>query len=432
MNKARRAVIVVAAVVAAGLAVAACGSSSSSSSSGGSGASGSASSSAGSTSNVSAAALGTPHKATGTPYVFGVINDEAGPVTFPEARQGEIAAVDYVNTYLNGINGHPIQLVPCISDASPATSARCASQLVDKHPVAILGAADVGSPSTIPVYQRANLAYIGGIPFTPVEQNAPNSIQFWSVSLGDNAAAAVYAAKTLGVKSVAILYFDNPQGKVAGLGILPPTFKAAGVTNVKTIAVPPTTPDPSPEAASAVGAHTDAIYVDIPNGCGEVLKSVHSLGYSGKLFGIDPCTDPRVISSAAGGAEGMYVAVPFISPFGGSQQANIFQAAMAKYAAPNTAIDSISTAGFATVMNVQQALSAIKGSLSTASILSAFKSGSNHPNFLSHTYTCDGQAIAHARSICNDYYLMEQIKNGKPVQASTTDWVTSKGYFKGL
>jgi branched-chain amino acid transport system substrate-binding protein len=428
MRPIRKTGAALAALASAAIVVAGCGSSSSSSSSVG----GSSASAPASSSTPSSGALGTPRKATGTPYVFGLINDEAGPITFPEARQGEVAAAAYVNNYLNGINGHPIELADCISDASPATSARCASQLSDKHPVAILGAADVGNPASLPVYARANLAYLGGIPFTPVEQNAPNSVQFWSVSLGDNAAAAVYAAKTLHAKSAVVVYVDNPQGKVSGLGIIPPTLKAAGVTTVKTIGVPPTTPDPSAQAAAAVGAHPDVIYVDQPNNCGSMLKSLKSLGYTGKLLAIDPCTDPRVIQSAAGGAEGMYVASPFISPLGSSQQAQIFQAAMAKYAAANTAIDSISTAGFATVMNVQKALSGIKGTPTTASILAAFKSGSNHPNFLSHPYTCNGQAVAKATAICNDYYLMEQITGGKPVEASTTDWVTSKGFFKGL
>jgi branched-chain amino acid transport system substrate-binding protein len=427
----RRRGSVAAAVAAAALLAAGCGSSSSSSSSSNGASSASSSSTTGSAS-ASTSALGTAKKATGSPYVFGLINDETGPVTFPEARQAEMAAADYVNNYMGGINGHPIQLATCISDASPATSARCATQLADKKPLAILGAADVGSPAAIPVYARAGLAYLGGIPFTPVEQKAPNSVQFWSVSLGDNAAAAVYAVKQLGVKNVAILYFDNPQGKVAGLNILPSTFKAAGATTVKTIAIPPTTPDATSEAAAAVGAHPDAIYVDVPNGCGAVLKDIKSLGFSGKILGIDPCTDPRVISAAAGGAENMYVAVPFVSPFQGSAQGKTFLAAMQKYAAPNTAIDSIAEAGFATVMNVQQQLSTVKGTPTTKSILAAFKSGTNHPNYMSHPYTCNGQSLPLAPSICGNDYLMEQIKGGKPVQASTTSWVTSTGYFKGL
>jgi branched-chain amino acid transport system substrate-binding protein len=76
-------------------------------------------------------------------------------------------------------------------------------------------------------------------------------------------------------------------------------------------------------------------------------------------------------------------------------------------------------------------LSTISGTPTTASILSAFKSGT-HQNFLSHPYTCDGQALKGATAICNDYYLMNQINNGALNQPNSTDWVTSKGYFPGL
>ena len=239
-----------AAVAASAVLAAGCGSSSSSSSSsassGSSGSSTSATSAA--TTSASSSSFGTPKKATGSPYVFGMINDETGAVTFPEARQGAIAAMQYVNNYLGGINGHPIVIDNCIGDGTPAGAARCANELVAKHPLAILGAADVGAPASIPIYAHANLAYIGGIPFTPVPFVSPNSIQFWSVSVGDNAAAAVYAGKTLGVKSVALMYFSNPQGE----SIIPqivPVFKAAGASTVKLIPLSPTSPDPSPQAA---------------------------------------------------------------------------------------------------------------------------------------------------------------------------------------
>ncbi len=171
------------------------------------------------------------------------------------------------------------------------------------------------------------------------------------------------------------------------------------------------------------------MYVDIPNNCGVVLKDLKSLGYSGKVLGIDPCTSPPAISSAAGAAEGMYIASPFVNS---GAQFGTFLAAMQKYAAPNTAVDSLAEAGFATVMNVQAALSTIKGTPTSQSILAAFKSGSGHPNYMSHPYSCNGQAVAKAVSICNDYYLMERITGGKPVESSTTNWVTSKGYFPGL
>jgi branched-chain amino acid transport system substrate-binding protein len=408
----------VAALAVIGLVAAGCGSSSSSAPSSGS-----------TSAAASSAVFGTPHKATGTPYVFGMINDETGAVTFPEARQGAIAAADYVNNYLNGINGHPIAIDECTGDGTPATAARCANQLVADHPMAILGAADVGAPASIPIYEHANLAYLGGIPFTPVPMTAPNSVQFWSVSVGDNAAAAVYAGTKLGVKSVALVYFSNPQGE----SIIPqitPVFKAAGVTTIKYVPLSPTTPDPSPQAALVESSGAQLAYVDVPNGCGNMLKALKSVGYTGKLMGIDPCGAPPVIQAAAGGAEGMYIASPFLLQSGSSQQARLFQAAMKKWAAPGTLIDSISTAGFATVMNVQQVLSKISGTPTTTTILAAFKAGT-HPNFLSHPYTCNGQAMKGAPAICNDYYLMNQVKNGVITQPDPT-WVTSKGYFPGI
>jgi branched-chain amino acid transport system substrate-binding protein len=406
------------------LTAAACSSSSSSSSS-----SSGTPSSGSTTAAASSSVFGTPKKATGSPYVFGMINDETGAVTFPEARQGAIAAADYVNNYLGGINGHPIVIDACTGDGTPATAARCANQLVAAHPMAILGAADVGAPASIPIYQHANLAYLGGIPFTPVPAIASNSIQFWSVSVGDNAAAAVYAGKTLGVKSVAIIYFSNPQGESL-LPQITPVFKAAGVTTIHDIPLSPTSPDPSPQAALVESSGAELAYVDVPNGCGNVLKALKTVGYTGKLMGIDPCGAPPVIAAAAGGANGMYIASPFQLQTGTSQQAQLFQAAMKKWAAPGTLIDSISTAGFATVMNVQQALSTISGTPTTATILAAFKSGT-HANFLSHPYTCNGQAMKGAPAICNDYYLMNQIQNGVLTQPDPT-WVTSAGLFPGL
>ena len=407
------------------LTAAACSSSGSSSSS-----SSSTPASGSTTTAASSSVFGTPKKATGTPYVFGMINDETGAVTFPEARQGSIAAVDYVNNYLNGINGHPIVIDACTGDGTPATAARCANQLVAAHPLAILGAADVGAPASIPIYQHADLAYLGGIPFTPVPETATNSIQFWSVSVGDNAAAAVYAGKKLGIKSVALVYFSNAQGE----SILPqitPVFKAAGVTTVKDIPLSPTSPDPTPQAALVESSGAQLAYVDVPNGCGNVLKALKSVGFSGKLMGIDPCSAPPVIQAAAGGADGMYIASPFLLQGGSSPQAKLFMAAMKKWAAPGTLVDSISTAGFATVMNVQQVLSTISGTPTTKTILAAFRTGT-HPNFLSHPYTCNGQALKGAAAICNDYYLMNQIQGGKVTQPDPAGWVTSKGYFQGI
>ena len=159
-----------AACVAAVVAVAACGSSSSSSSS-----AAAPSSSAGSTTastpsgssgsaGASGAVLGTAHTASGTPVKFGMINVETNAgADFPEVRESAQAAIQYINTYRNGLDGHPIQLVPCITDGQPATSASCANKLISDHPVADIGGADIGQAASLPILQKAGIAQIGGV-----------------------------------------------------------------------------------------------------------------------------------------------------------------------------------------------------------------------------------------------------------------------------
>ncbi len=410
-----------AALVASGMLVAGCGSSSSSSSS-------NASSTTKTTAATPAAsdALGTPKAASGTPITLGLLNLEAGPVTFPEYRQAAEIAVKYINAYKSGIGGHPVQLATCATDGQPSTSGRCAGQVVDKKPTAILGGADIGAPGAFPVYKRADLAYLGGIPFTPVESNAPNAVQFYSVSVGDNLATVEYATKTLGVKKAAVLYTDDTQGKATGLGVIAPAFKKAGAS-VKTIPVAPSAADLSSVAASAISSQPDAIYVNSPNACPGLLKALKSVGNTAKILGIDPCTSPPALKTAGDAAEGLYFAQPFDSLDSGTPDANLMLAAVKKYGTADLALDSIAQAGFSSVMNIQAALDKLP-TLDTKSILAAFKDGKSHPNFLTHEYLCDGKQLAGNTAVCNAYQKIKQVKSSK-VTTVNDQWVTGAALY---
>jgi branched-chain amino acid transport system substrate-binding protein len=419
--------IVLGAVVAlvVGL-LAGCGGSSSSSSSSSSAAPTSASTSSSASSSAapaapSSASLGTPHKATKSPYLFGMINDNSGPVTFPEVSQAATAGIDYVNNYLNGINGHPIQLDLCSSDGQPATSQSCANQIAAKHPMLILGGADTGSSGAFPVWERDSYAYVGGPPFTPVESNAPNAVIFISLVVSDNGAAIQYAKAKLGIKTASILATDNTQGLYTG-SVIANEMKGAGIV-AKTIPVSPTAADLSAPAASAIGNSPDLVYDETPNACPAALKALKSVGYSGKIAGIDPCTSPPAIASAGSAAEGLLFAEPFYSLDSGNSQASLAAAILAKYAPKTIAVDSPALSGLGAVMNIQATLSKMSASLTGKSILAAFRTGSNHPNFLAHPYTCDGKQVPAQTASCNSYMLIKTIKSGKIVTASNS-WVT--------
>lgn len=414
----------IAVLATTGAVVAGCG--------GGDSSSGSSSSSSSSSKTASAstpnpsAALGTPKKATGSPITLGLLNLESGPVTFPEYRQAAEIAVKYINDYKGGINGHPVKIASCATDGQPSTSARCAGQIADKKPTAILGGADTGAPGAFTVWKRANLAVIGGIPFTPVESNAPNAVEFMSVSVGDNAAASKYAVKTLGVKKSSVLYTDDTQGKFTGLGVIAPTLTKAGAT-VKTVPVAPSAADLSSVAASAIQSGPDMIYVNSPNACPNLLKALKSVGNTAKIFGIDPCTSPPALKTAGAAADGLYFAQPFESLDSGSKDTNLMMAAIQKYGGQSIALDSIAQAGFSSVMNLQSGLEGVK-TLDTKSILGAFKTGQSHPNFMAHAYTCDGKQLPGSASVCNAYQKIKQVKAGKVVTV-TQNWVTGADLY---
>lgn len=411
----------VAAFAAVAVLAAGCGSDDSSSSKQSDSSSSSSSSAA-----PSADALGTPKKASASPIKLGLLNIESGPVTFPEYRQAAEVAVKYINEYKGGVGGHPVQLETCATDGQPSTSGRCAGQVGDKKPLAILGGADTGAPGAFPVYERADLAYIGGIPFTPVESNAPNAVQFYSISIGDNAAASAYAAKTLKAKKASVLYTDDTQGKFTGLGVIAAALKKSGV-DVKTIPVAPNAADLSAVAASAVENQPDIVYVNSPNACPGLLKALKSVGNTAKIFGIDPCTSPPALKTAGAAADGLYFAQPFDSLDSGTDDAKLMLAAVQKYGAKDLALDSIAQAGFSTVMNLQTTLDGVKD-LNTKSILGAFKDGKAQANFLAHDYTCDGKQLAGNTAVCNTYQKIKQVKGGKVITVGS-DWVTGADLY---
>ena len=113
------------------------------------------------------------------PYTIGFINQEAGSVgTFPEAIAASQAAVDYINTELCGFDGHMIELDTCQTDGTPATSQRCAEQMVNDGVPFVTGGLDGNMPAWYSILDGAGIPVIGGIPIAGPDFAAENSYMF--------------------------------------------------------------------------------------------------------------------------------------------------------------------------------------------------------------------------------------------------------------
>jgi branched-chain amino acid transport system substrate-binding protein len=364
--------------------------------------------------------LGTPNKASGTPVVFGALNIEASNgAAFPQAREAMDATVKYVNEYRGGIAGHPIEIKWCITDGAPATSGNCAKKLLADKVTAILGATDLNNAVTMPIYDKSDIAYVGGMNFTPFEGKAKNSVIFNDTAQLGNVLSGLLATGDLKGKKVAVIAQGDTQGSFSAKAYTIPAIKSAG-GQATLVPAPPTQADLSSVVASALSGNPDVIALESPSQCVALLSALKSSGNTVPVVSIDPCASPPVIKASNGGAEGMYFFSPFQLPSTGTDDAKLAAAILEKYAPADMNVDSPAYSGMNTVINFQEAFKdADPADLTTDKILSTLRAGSDHPNFLAEPYTCDGQAIPALPAICNAKYYEYQIKDGEPVQVGT-------------
>jgi branched-chain amino acid transport system substrate-binding protein len=413
-------------VVAAALALAACGSSGSNDA-----LTSSATNVGLSTTANASVSLGAPKPASGSPITLGMISMEGGSAgSYPQLRQAAQAAVMYVNEYKGGVHGHPLKLDVCVSDGTPPSSETCARQLIQAKPVAIAGSADFGSSASLPLYQKAGLAYIGGAPVGAPEMTNPNSVQFTGFAVGVFPALAVYAADKLHAKTAALLYYDIPPAQNAMENNLVPVLNAKGIHIVKKVPVPVSSPDFSAVIAAATSGQPDVLIALIDGrGCTAAMQSMQSLGANVKLLAPGACADASVVKAAGAAANNAYASNNFLTEPDNAQVA-AYNGAIAKYAPKDITKDEFAQAGFNTIMNIWQQFNELPANgLTTQSILKKFRAGADQPNFMAHPFTCDGQQVPGAPAICNAAQRILQIQSGK-VTPADNNWYDGTQYLK--
>lgn len=363
---------------------------------------------------ASPSSLGQPKAAHGTPIEFGAINYElASDASFPQEREGALAAAQYVNNYLGGIGGRPIKINTCLSDGSGAKSSACANKIVKAKPTAVLGMTDLGGAQTLPIYAQAKLAMFGGLNLTPAESTAPNSLVFNDLAAAGNADNGSYAVQELHAKKVAIIVIGVPQGEATINHYTVPAIKGTGGES-KLFRLPPTQADATSVVSSALAYKPDAIVINSPSQCVAILQALKSLGNGAPIVAIEPCASPPVVKSAGDAAEGVYYFGAYRPVTGDEQEAKITSAAMKKYS-PKTPVDSVAVNGFSTVMNLYNAFKdSDVDSLTSDKMLEQLKSAGTQKSWLAADYNCNGKALAVFPSLCSTGEYLYQIKDGKP------------------
>lgn len=376
----------------------------------------------------------TPTRAgTADPIRIGMINQENTPIgSFPELRLGAEAAVRFINEELGGVDGRPLELVPCITTFSVEKSQACAQELVQKQVIAVTGGIDITSSGSIPILEQNGMPYIGGIPVNFNEMQSPISFQFSGGAPGAFVAFAWHAANELGAERVVVTYGDYPPIKAAAqMGI--DTLKRLGVDEVIEIPFPVTTSaanDFLPIMTKAAESKPDAIFVGgADTACGPAMSTAHQLGVRAKLYLVGACAAPSIAEQI--GADAVAGRIFNIeNPTDPDDVDNqMYFAAVAKHGDPKLPAASAATISFRSVMNIWMLLQELGPDATTADLLHLIRQAKDRPSFAGHPYTCDGTPIPELPALCAPQEILVE-RRGDTV-APVTGWIDVPAVLRG-
>jgi branched-chain amino acid transport system substrate-binding protein len=192
------------------------------------------------------------------PYVVGAIVSESGPASTlgrPAADSIRLA-VDELNAG-GGIGGHRIDLKIVDDQSVPANAVNAARQLLDQHPIALLGS--TGTPTSLAIVPVAAAAQVPLISMGSSAQIIePVAERTWTfkIPVADTfiAERLAQAMKARKIARVALIYRDDDYGK-GGLARFTQVAKTAGIDVV----------DAEPVAANATDATTQLTHVKAAN-----------------------------------------------------------------------------------------------------------------------------------------------------------------------
>jgi len=217
--------------------------------------------------------------ATMAPIEIAYANQEGGTPGFPEATVGTEAAIDYVNTKLGGVQGHPLKLVKCVVQTEE-DGQKCGQQfLADANAKFVLtGTLTSGNAPLLTTLNGKKPVFIGN-PVTTPEFLAKDAFAYTPGSPGVIQGMAIFVANQFKPKNVAVVYNTNPAGTAAYTALTKPVLEKRGI-KVTGVAVADTAgPQDYQSAITAAGADKADAFIPLTTvqGCIGVYDSLKAL-----------------------------------------------------------------------------------------------------------------------------------------------------------
>ncbi|WP_406274301.1 ABC transporter substrate-binding protein [Nocardia sp. NBC_00881] len=354
------------------------------------------------TSTVDESALGIPNKAAGAPIkiAFSSEGKAAQFDTTPEIEAAK-AAASYVNDYLGGINGRPIEInLVCENQGQPGRTRDCANKFVQSDAVALVSGPTIFMDTTLEVTSTAGLAYFN-LGSTAGAFGSPNSYVMTN-TLGAVVAVPATYAKEHNIQRVAILTMDVPSSVEPLRQIGAMVYGNAGVTP-DIVPVPPGTPDQTPQVQAALNNHAQMFHVlGDPAFCTSALKAMRTLKVEQPIAVIGQCIGDETTAAQIPGGYADLLVAPQSATDPSAQDTKIYDAVIDKYTDGKLKTATAPT-GYQAVLGFARAMTGFQGEATRQNItayLGAMPSPQPMPLGAGITFQCGSKVVAIAPNIC--------------------------------
>lgn len=245
------------------------------------------------------------------PVRIGLVNQSEGTPSFPGPLAGAQGAVEYINTKLGGIEGHPIELVDCNTGLDPDSNQQCGQQMVNDDSINVVTTQFVlGSDAFWPVLEHGDLVALEGTPLNTSDYTSSSAIAFTPGGAGVSGGLASYAVNELGAKSLTIIAEANNGGQAVIDGM-----KASPILQGITInSVLAGTAETDLAGALQTNVSDAYVLVTAANTCIQVANALKQLGSTKPVLAVSSCGDPSVISETDGGVTDWLIGAPSVLP----------------------------------------------------------------------------------------------------------------------
>jgi branched-chain amino acid transport system substrate-binding protein len=237
-----------------------------------------------------------------SPIVIGAINTQGGQVLVgPNWTKGAELATKYVNTYLGGVQGHPLVLSECFTTSAEEEGTTCGQKFANDNRIQVIefGAVAIGNQSFYAAI-GGKKPIVSGVALLPVDATQKNEFALFGTNDSVLGPWGTFAKTVLHAKTAAVIYPQVP-GIDVGAKVEKTSLTDAGIST-KLVGFDPNATDLT-GPLTAAGAQTADVVVPQSNaaGCVNVAKTLQQLGVPGSKIVSNPLCLSGDVAAGLGG-----------------------------------------------------------------------------------------------------------------------------------